>query len=95
LITDLKKGKIMKELNEMIERLKNNSYVKVKPELIPDGFGKTCHCKWEYEIPDYINGMCYIVEGKDKLNKKKYFIRYKDVSRFYCPKCGIELRRIG
>jgi len=84
----------MKELNEMIEKLKNNRCVKVKSVLIPIGFEKTCNCKWDYEIPDYINGMCYIVEGKNELNKRKYFRRFKDVSRYSCPKCGKELQRI-
>ena len=85
----------MKELNEMIEKLKNGNYVKVKSELIPDGFEKSCDCKWSFGIPDYINGMCYVVEGKNELNKKKYFRRYKDISRFYCPVCGKELQRIS
>ena len=35
----------MKELNEMIEKLKNNRCVKVKSVLIPIGFEKTCNCK--------------------------------------------------
>jgi hypothetical protein len=83
----------MKELNDMIEKLKNGEYSKVKPEFIPEGFEKTCNCKWISSVPNYVNGMCYMVEEKNDLFKKKYFRRYKDVSRFYCPICGIELER--
>lgn len=87
----------MKELNEMIKQLHSEAYSK-KKEFIPEGFEKTCGCKWTpVEVPDCVLGTeTQFLTKTDVFEKKKIVKKsYESVERYYCPKCGSELKKEG
>jgi hypothetical protein len=84
----------MKELNEMITKLKENPKpINVKEEWIPDGFNKMCDCMWIYGQPFYTCGISIIKSNVDPFGHKSMFKKFIECDRWFCPVCNIELVR--